>query len=148
MKIYLTKPMKGHSYEEVVGYYDEVQPILESQGWTVLNPMTGKSYLKGEKSFKGHNYTQSLSSDHAIFVRDRWMVRQADALLVNLLNTKDVSIGTMFEMAWASDEKHVVTIMDKDNIHWHAFVLQASHVVYETLGEALDYLAKLAKGEV
>jgi hypothetical protein len=43
---------------------------------------------------------------------------------------------------------HIITIMEQDNIHRHAFVLKTSHVVYETLNEALDYLEQLIKSEV
>lgn len=149
MKIYCTKPMRGYSYKEVVGYYNEIQEILEGQGWKVLNPMTGKKYLENEKEFKSTGYVQPLSCDHAIVERDRWMTKQADVLLVNLLRCKEVTIGTMFELAWAYDNgKHIITVMEPDNIHRHAFVLETSHVIYETINEALDYLEKLIKSEI
>ena len=51
----------------------------------------------------------------------------------------------MFEMAWAHQlGKHSVVVMEKDNIHRHSFVLEASDVLYETYSEALDYLEKLS----
>lgn len=149
MKIYLTKPMKGYSFAEVVGYYNDVQDVLETQGWTVLNPMTGKDYLAKEKELRSHGYDQPLSCDRAIFTRDSWMVHQADVLLVNLVGCKEVSIGTMFEMAWGYDNrKHIVTVMEKGGIHHHAFVLEASHVLYHDINEALDYLGKLVKAKI
>lgn len=149
MKIYCTKPMKGCSFEAVVEYYNEIQGILEDMGWVFLNPMCGKNYLAGEKSFKNSGYTQPLSNDQAIVERDRWMVKQSDVLLVNLLGTKEVSIGSMFEMSWGYDcGKHIVTVMENDSIHYHAFTLKCSHVLYNNLGEAIDYLGKLIKSEI
>lgn len=149
MRIYCTKPMRGHSYEWVVSYYNELQDILEGQGWSVLNPMTGKSYLAKEREFKASGYQQPLSNDHAIVERDRWMTKQADVLLVNLLDVDEVSIGSMFEMAWGYDNgKHIVTLVQKESVHYHAFVLQTSHVIYDNLNDALDYLAKLIKNKI
>lgn len=150
MKVYCCRPMAGHSYSDIAYHYNNLKDIFDDVGIEMLNPMCGKSYLKNEKEFRSTGYTQPLSTNHAIFTRDRWMVKQSDVVFVNLLGCKKVSIGSMFEMAWAvADGKHIVLVIDKnDNIHEHAFVLESAHVIYHEENEAIDYLITLNKGEI
>jgi hypothetical protein len=73
------------------------------------------------------------------------MVHQSDVVYVNLLKTVAPSIGCIMELAWAHDlGKHTVVVMQKDNPHRHAFVLEAADVVFEEERDALRYLMKLA----
>jgi len=149
MIVYCARPIAGCSYEEVASYYEETRDILQDMGYDVLIAMCGKNYLKAENDFKATGYCYPLSTDHAIFQRDLWMCRKCDILLVNLIGATKVSIGTMMEMAWAAqDGAHVVTVMEEDNIHQHAFVKEASSVIYNNFQDALDYLSKLAKMEI
>ena len=145
MRIYIARPISGCSYEEVVQYYQTTADRLRAIGYEVFHAMCAKTYLQSEKDFKAEGYEFPLSTDHAIVERDRWMTEMADIIFVNLSDCKRVSIGTMFEMAWAHQlGKHSVVVMEKDNIHRHSFVLEASDVLYETYSEALDYLEKLS----
>lgn len=150
MKIYLAGPISGKGYDEVVTEYSRKTEILQEFGYEVLCPMTGKGYLRNELELKPAGYNSGLppSTNHAIVSRDRWMVGQADVILVDLSNAGErVSIGTMMEMAWAMMlGKHVVTVLPENNVHRHAFVLEASHVVYEDLDDAVIYLHKLIRG--
>jgi hypothetical protein len=69
------------------------------------------------------------------------MVKKVDIVLVDLSNIKNVSIGCCMELAWAQDnDKHTIVVMEKSNIHMHAFVLEAADIVFEQLEEALEYL--------
>lgn len=149
MKIYVCRPMKGCGYEEVAKYYNEIGDILKDIGYTFLNPMCGKSYLKDELEFKSSGYKQNLSTDHSIYSRDKWMVRICDICFVNLLGAEQVSIGSVAELVLANElGKHTVLVMEKGNPHWHAFVLEAADVLFEHLEDALDYFSKLSKGEI
>lgn len=149
MRIYLARPITGCTYEEVVAYYKDAVARLKFFGYEVLFPMCGKNYLRTETVLKAGGYTQPLSTNRAIVGRDRWMVQQSDIVLANLLGSKQVSIGTVSELAWAFDaKKHVIVVMEKDNIHRHAFVLEFADVIFETTEEAFAYLDKLAQGSV
>jgi nucleoside 2-deoxyribosyltransferase len=118
-------------------------------GFEVFIALCGKSYLKNEREFMATGYKQPLSTDHAITQRDWWMCRKCDILLVNLIGAKKISIGTVMEMAWAFDHgKHIITVMENDNIHQHAFVKEVSSIVYDNFQDALDYLSKLSKMEI
>lgn len=147
MKICFARPITGLSYDEVAGSYDSTKDNLLKMGYEhVYFAFTGKSYLKDETSFMASGYKHSLSTDHAITLRDRWMVKQSDVFFLNLLGTTKVSIGCMMELAWAFDNgKHVVTLMEENNIHSHAFVIESSHVIYRTEDEAMRYLWKLVR---
>lgn len=149
MKIYLAGSISGLSYDEVVNSYKNKSDILENNGYEILCPMTGKTYLRNEIQFKASDYENfPVSTNHAIFERDKWMVHQCDIILADLsLSGERVSIGTMMELAWASLlGKHTILILPKGNIHKHAFVLEAADIVFETEFEAFKYLADLAKG--
>ena len=74
------------------------------------------------------------------------MVKQSNVVYANLTGTNMVSIGTVMEMAWAFDSgKHVVLAMEANNIHRHAFILEAAHVLFEDTDSALVYLKSLAR---
>ena len=77
------------------------------------------------------------------------MVGQADIVFVDLSNSVFTSIGCMFELAWAYElRKHVVVVVPEENIHQHAFVLQAADIIFETTEEALNYLHALAQDTI
>lgn len=148
MKVYCVHPISGLSYNEVLIYYKEINEYLKGLGYDVLCPMTGKEELITEKKFKTVGYENSpVSSSHAIFERDKWMVLQADIIFANFVNAKEISIGSCMELAWASLlNKQTVVIMGKDNKHQHAFVIEASDIIFDNLEKGKDYMKKLIQG--
>lgn len=148
MKIYLAGPISGKGYDEVVSIYQEKSAILSLLGYDILCPMTGKAYLRNEVDFRSHGDGHPVSTNHAIFERDKWMVTSSDVVLADLSNSGSrVSIGTVMELAWASMlGKHTVAVIPPDNIHQHAFILESADIVFETMDAAYDYLTSLAKG--
>jgi nucleoside 2-deoxyribosyltransferase len=148
MKIYLAGPISGLGYDEVVGKYKEKANVLRDMGYDILCPMTGKTYLRNELKLKAGGYGYPVSTNHAIFERDRWMVSTADIILADLSNSGDrVSIGTMMELAWtAMLGKHTLIVLPEENIHRHAFVLEAGDIIFTTLDEAFAYLGDFIKG--
>lgn len=145
LKIYCVHAISGKSADEVFEYYKRIQERLEKH-YDVFIPMFGKNSLRTEAAFKAEGYTGNpLTSNHAIFERDRWMVTQSDIIFANLTGTTEASIGSMMELAWASIlGKYVVLVMEKENIHRHAFVLEAADVIYENEKDAMEYLERLA----
>lgn len=129
-------------------YYANIKAKL-TPFYDVLIPMTGKASLRCEKEFRAEGMNNSpMTTNHAILGRDKWMVVQSDIVYVNLEGaTNRVSIGSMFEMAWAKLlNKYVVLALDPISIHRHAFVLEAADIVFNTADEAEDYLLVLAGG--
>ena len=121
--------------------------MLRDFGYTVLSPMLSKDEMRNELEFRATGYKGPSTTNHAIFERDKWMVKSCDILYANLWGAGSrTSIGCMMEMAWASAfGKHIVLTMPMDdNPHQHAFVLEAAHVYYEFETAAEDYLKRLA----
>ena len=144
MKIYCCHSISGMSADEVFTYYEDTDRVLQSFGYDVLSPMHGKDMLRTEKEFRAADYRHPVTANHAIFNRDHWMVCQSDVVYANLMGTKAVSIGTMMELAWASHTyKHVVLCMENDNVHRHAFVLEACDIVFDNEQDTLQYLKGL-----
>jgi len=149
MRIYLAGPISGKGYKEVVERYQEKIDYLEDLGYEVFCPMTGKQYLRNELEFRTYGYDEfPVSTNHAIFERDKWMVSNCDILLVDLSNSGErASIGSIMELAWGSLlGKQTIVVLPKENLHRHAFVLEAGDIIFETLEDANNYLKDFING--
>lgn len=147
MKIYCVHPITGLSFDEVYAYFEGLRTKL-GKYYTVLHPMTAKAYLKDEADLKASGYTFPISTNHAIIERDVWMVSEADVVYADLTGAKSTSIGCVMELAWAFvHRKHTVVVMEKQNPHQHAFVLEAADVIFSNCDEATAYLEKLSTGD-
>ena len=123
--IYIALPITGRGYNDVVLEIFNRKSRLEGIGYKVIHPMTGKSYLRTEKEFKPGGYTTPTSTNHAIYERDQWMVRQCDIILLDFTNCKTCPTGMTMELAWASLlGKHSILIMPADSPYRHAFILE------------------------
>ena len=143
-KIYLAHPISLMSADEVFNYYDNMVKILSGK-YEILFPMYGKDVLRTEKKFRAEGYGDPVSTNHAIFERDSWMVSQSDIIFCDLRNTKNVSIGCCMELAIGSWlNKHTVVVMESSNIHNHAFIKEAADIVFDNMNEALLYINQLA----
>jgi nucleoside 2-deoxyribosyltransferase len=145
LKVYVAGPITGQTGENVVNAIAEKVAILTDYGYLTYHPMAGKLSFRTEAEFKSGGYDHPIANNHSIFERDRWMVSQVDVVLVDLSNSGDrISIGTMMELAWASMlGKHTVTILPPGNVHNHAFVIEASDIIFTDIETAYGYLAEL-----
>jgi len=146
LRIYCVHPISGQTSQSVFDYYQKTTKILSDANYDVLHPMIAKNFLRTEIIFKATDCRHPLTCNHSIFNRDKSMVMLADVVYASFVGTKIVSIGSLYELAWASfNHKNVVVAMEEDNIHRHAFVLESAGTVFTTEEEALDYLVKLGK---
>lgn len=145
LTVYLAGPISGNSYDDVSSYFTDTTSVLVDLGYAVLHPMLGKEVLRTEIKLKASGYGNPESTNHAILERDKWMVSQSDIVLCNLMMGKDmVSIGSVMELAWACMmNKLTIVVMQKDNIHQHAFVIEAADIIYEDINDAIRHLKKL-----
>ena len=149
MRIYLAGPISGNGYEETVALFEAKIVPLEAAGYEVLHPMLGKSELRNEVEFRAHGYENPVSTNHAIVERDCWMVQSVDIVFADLSAATRVSIGTCFELAWASLlGKHTVVVLPESGPHQHAFVLEAADIVLHSVAEALAYLVQISGKQV
>lgn len=149
MRIYIAGSISGKDVEEVKDYFREASEMFSLVGYDVLSPMTGKGKLRTEAKYRAKDYRHPIATNKAIIGRDRWMVGQADIIYCNLYGAEHVSIGSMMEIAWGAElHKHIVLVMEENNPHQHAFVIQCADIIYPTPEDAEEYLASLISGEV
>jgi nucleoside 2-deoxyribosyltransferase len=136
--IYLAGPISGCSYAGCTGWREYAKEKL-SPYYKVLTPMRGKEALSHIECFHARGY-DGVASDQNIYRRDKYDVHRSDALLIHLSGSTKVSIGTMFEIAWAEKAgKFILVTLDESNIHEHVFVLQAASMVVTALDDAINY---------
>lgn len=146
MKVYLAGPITGCSYKGAVTWREAASLTLSRHNITAFSPMRNKEYLSQEKEI-AVSYSlpeHYMSQPKHLFNRDKNDVMTSDALLVNLYGAERVSIGTMFEIAWA----HIldipsIVVMELDNIHVHPFVTEAASFVVPTLEMGCEVVIKL-----
>lgn len=136
-RVYLAGPITGLTYDGATDWRDDVARFFEPRVIAV-SPMRGKSYLaaltviedakKQQAAIGGttedlYKLGNVMSSPQGITGRDRNDVMKADAVLMNLLGAKKVSIGTMIEAGWADAfRKPLVVVREPDNLHAHGML--------------------------
>lgn len=116
--VYLSGAITGLSYGEAVDWRVEATKELASANIIGISPMRAKDYLSHVTKFEGQGqYAKHgpLSTGKAIVARDHFDTINCDAILVNLLGTTKVSIGTVLEIAWAWDHNKPVIVAIEDN---------------------------------
>lgn len=140
--VYLAGPIKGLNYEDATGWREHAKAELESVGIDAFSPMRAKKYLENDKAIDSSDSNYSmypLSVPPAVVCRDFNDCTKRDALIVYLRNAKAVSIGTMFEVAWAYQARiPIILVMEKTgNPHEHMFVRQCANFQVEYIVDAL-----------
>lgn len=144
--VYLAGPITGYNFEDLVKWREHC--LSNFPKWLKpLSPLRGKSYLKdlcGEKQIQDHYTNKILSNSKGITSRDRNDVIRADAILVNLLDTTKVSIGSVLEIAWVDMmRKPIIVVMQEGNVHWHSMIRESAGYVTPSLDEGIDVLIQV-----
>lgn len=143
MKVYLSGPITGLLPNEAQGWREYAAERLLECGFEVRNPLRGERALQPRRRrYLQRNYPAVPQlSDKAFLARDRYDVLSCDIVLCNLLGTETVSIGSLFELAWAMNAQRLVIIVmeEKGNVHNHPFTREAG-IIFSDLDEAIDYL--------
>lgn len=154
--IYLAGPIAGLTYNESTDWREWFEESLPQ--CDVRSPMRGKQFLEhlrrtipeGNEAQQAHEYAidavdRAVSMPQAIVRRDHWDVHEADILVVNLHGAKTVSIGTMYELAWAYHaHKPAIVIMEEEgNPNDHPFTRLAAYIVVQSLDQARNVVNTL-----
>lgn len=146
MKVYLAGPITGCSYKGATTWREAATRYLARYGLTAFSPMRNKEYLGGEEEIAlSYNLPEHfMSQPKHLFNRDKNDVLTSNALLINLYGAERISIGTMFELAWA----HIlniptVVVMELDNLHVHPFVTESASFVVPNLDMGCEVIIKL-----
>ena len=141
--VYLAGPITGLDHSGCTEWRQYVIDNLP-QGIEGYSPMRAKQYLNDAGVLDGSYEDFPLSTQRGIYARDRFDCTRLDAVLVNLLGAKKVSIGTVMEIAWAADNnKPIVLVMEEGNIHQHPMVMEACPFVVDNIDEAIHVLGAL-----
>lgn len=105
-KLYLFGPITGLTYEGCSSWRDYVLSKLPE--YACIDPLRGCNIVDPKvpmlATYQGNNWKKkTLASSRAIMAQSRWDVQRADLLLGTLQGSTKVSIGSCFELAWASD---------------------------------------------
>lgn len=152
MKVYLAGPIIGCAYRDCTNWRIWVKDQLAKYDIVGLSPMRSKNYLDKsgviDKCYDGRKDLNPLagviSSSRGITTRDRWDVTRSDIVLVNLLGTESVSIGSVMEIAWADLCRiPIVVVMEKGNIHDHPIINQCIGFKVNSLIESVEVIKAL-----
>lgn len=129
--VYLCGSMTGLTHDEIADYYAETVARLP-EWMTPIAPLRDKEILKNAGRLTGHEDGNVMLSARGIFSRDKFDVSRADAVFANFTRARRVSIGSMYELAWAeSHGKPIVVVMDKDGFHDHPFVQASTPFIFD-----------------
>ena len=145
-KVYLAGPITGLTYAGCTDWREHARNRLNEVGINGVSPMRAKHYLEELSSISGtgEEYSQHvLSSQKSVLTRDRYDTRTANVVLMNLLDSKRVSIGTMIEMGWADAYRVPIVLVIEDggveeNYHHHMMVREAAGFILHDLEEAIS----------
>ncbi len=148
--VYLCGSISGLPYTEIDAYYNETLSLLPE--WMIpLSPMRDKAELAApgvgaiEKSYEDLG---PLYSTQGIFTRDSIDVHGCDAVLANFTRASRVSIGSLYELAWAwRARKPIVIVLDDKGLHDHPFVRATTPYIFKAgqLREAIGALKSLLR---
>jgi nucleoside 2-deoxyribosyltransferase len=131
--VYAAGTIAGHTYAEArYGWRYELEAALQDHDISVISPMRDKDDLATTSGpLDAHDGSSTtLSSAQAIVQRDYYDVARCALVFAYLLHAPRVSIGTMFELAWAfQSRKPVVIVADEGGLHDHPFIRQAGFFV-------------------
>lgn len=141
MKVYLSGPITGLSYNEAVSWTDQAKNVLwDRHGIYGFRPLRGKQDgLKNIKSLSAKGHPENpVSSPKGIYGRDMYDVRSSDAILVNVLGAKIASQGTVAEItaAYCWGKPIVLVIEDEGNVMDHVFVTEPATYRVNNLEDA------------
>lgn len=152
---YLAGPIAGCTYEEAIDWREDFINTYH-EVCEVRSPMRGKGFLSRYDTMPDDSealeklgeslspLARAVASKHAIMVRDYWDVISSDCVIINLLNTKKRTIGTLFELAWCYEHRiPAIVIMEEDSDFQHPFVQEAAWVIVSSIDEAKDALELL-----
>lgn len=107
--------------------------------------MRGKSFLRGQTKISGEYPESPLCTAAAMTARDRFDVKDSDVMLVNLIGSGSISIGTMIELGWADAFRVpiVLAISPSDPCYNHPLVKEICAFKTENLREAVDIVNDL-----
>ena len=144
--VYLAGPISGLKYEEAYGWRDMVGHELSTYGIKCLSPLRSAIHLRNHKGLLTdceivpglECVVEAMSTPTGVVTRDKFDCVNCGVVILNLLGSKRVSIGSMVEVGWANASNiPIVLIMEKTgNCHEHAFVTECCQFRTTSINDA------------
>ena len=137
--LYLAGPIADCTYEECTDWREYAAKKLPAH-IVPVSPMRGKKFLAKMKKISGRALKNNpFCTDAGVSCRDGNDVKRSDALLINVLGAKKVSVGTMIEFgmakAWGIP---IILVMEKDNVHQHLMTRGMAGFLVEDLDVGIE----------
>ena len=148
--VYLSGPISGLMYDEAaLGWRKEVGGTLETAGAVVLDPtrLETENYNSKVPISPLADQQSVMLNWKSITTKDRFYVQETDVVLMNLLGSTRVSIGSMLELGWADLlRKPVILVMEQEgNMHDHAMVREMAGFHTTSLDQGVDLICTLLR---
>lgn len=129
--VYLAGKMAGLTLEEMTAWRIKAREELGKNGFNVLDP-TGLDFND-----------RNIILDSEVVHCNKFQIRHSDVLLVQL-DHKDVSIGTVGEIVFASELGKPVVIWGSAPVEiiGHPWIMHHSTMRFLRLKDAVDYIIK------
>ena len=140
--VYLAGPIAGLSYDQGQDWRKHFANCLPEE-IQAISPLRAKSVQLARKGIIHDSYEDNpLTSEDGITTRDRFDCTRADAVLVNFLGAKTVSIDTCMELGWADSNRiPIVLVMEPSgNLHDHPMVRSVAGFRVSSLEDAIEVL--------
>lgn len=141
--VYLAGPISlCKTVDDAMEWRERVRKELAVEGIRALSPMRAGVYIKDGDS------DDCMSNPRGITTRDRMDCTKCDVVMMNLLGTKKISVGTMIEIGWADANRIpiVLVIEDKGNPHDHPMVNQCIGFRTNTVEQGVEVVKKILEG--
>lgn len=148
--VYLAGPISGLTYQQATGWRDAVTAELIQDNIKCLSPLRSGVHLRDHDGLLTdceiapglEPAVKAMSTKRGVVARDLFDVTKCNILLVYLLGATSISIGTCVEIGWAhANHIPIIVVMEKYNIHNHAFITETASFVVNTLNDAV-HIAK------
>lgn len=140
-RIYLAGPITSFTENQASTWRKTVTNHLSKFNIECFSPMRDTKSLPENTPICGKTeYGCAFTSSKGVMSRDFFDVKRADLVFVNFLGSKQVSVGTVMEVAWAWQmQKPIVVVADKDDYHVnHLMMKEAISVQVSTISEGMD----------
>lgn len=118
-KVYLSGPITGLLLEDAIDWTNYAKDVLKHDNIIGYRPLRRTNFTGNALAVMSNQRNKECVG------RDRYDVMSCDCMLVNVLDAKQASIGTITEIAWAYLlQKPIVLVMEDNsvNVHEHGFI--------------------------
>ncbi len=140
LNLYLAGPIAGLSKREANGWREQANAVLNVY-YHVVNPL--RNYIPDNED---EPITLTDGNPRNFIARDLFDVNSADLLLVNFNGARQPSSGTTYELGYARARNipYALVVDDEHRKYTPPFIYENAAWVFESVDEALVYLAHLA----